>query len=400
MASLVFPDRDRLVEHGSELLSLAHIPIVLHPSGAVFTEATDYLRDRALMLWRNGRKKRPSAGTVRQTAYDMTTFLDWCDETGVDWRTIERGHDADPRSLVGYARMMADGRWSTKGPVQRATIETRLAIAIDFLSYAAAPPRSWRAPFDAAPILGYGQASPSDKRYDVPTKPAVAAWLERLRAETHPAQHLMVQTIFEAGLRREEALALRAHQIPHPDAFKPGPFQHIEVSYGTKGGREPSDPDRIGKRRMVRIRTAFVERLHLHKMNPRERGAALRVHAERHPTDSAPEHLFLNPETGLPYALSQPNKLFKRGGPAPTSPWTPHMGRHFYACWTLLEFLQEEARLAGLRRGDLIPSTLEALGHASLLRLRAYLGHESSDTTDIYLAWASEHLRINFAEVA
>ena len=398
MAAVLFPDKDRLVEHGSEFSVLSHIPIVLHPTGAVFTEATDYLRDRALMLWRAGRKKSPSAGSVRQTAYNLTNFLDWCGEMDLDWRGIERGHDASPKSLVGYARMMADGRWSDAGPIARNTIEARLAIALDFLSYSAAAQRKWRAPFDAAPILGYGRVSSSDRRYAVPTRVEVAAWLDRLRGETHPSQWLMTQMIFEAGLRREEAVALRAHQIPEPSAFSDGAYQHIEIIYGTKGGRDPSDPDRKGKARTVRVRTEFLERLHLHARNPRERPASVATFRIAHPEGRVPDHLFLNPDTGLPYSLAQPNKLFQRAAPLPTTPWTPHMGRHFYACWTLLELLQEESHLATLRRGDLLPSTLKEFGHSSLLRLKQYLGHASEETTDIYLAWASEHLRINLVE--
>ncbi|WP_417729587.1 hypothetical protein [Roseovarius sp.] len=398
MASILFPDPDRLAEHSPEFSVLSHIPIVLHPTGAVFTEATDYLRDRALMIWRNGRRKSPSAGSVRQFAYNLSNFLDWCDEMDLDWRGIDRGHDAEPRSLVGYARMMADGRWSDDGPISRATIEARLSVALDYLSYAAAAPRRWRGSFDDAPILGYGQVASADRRCAIPSKADVATWLDRLRVETYPAQHLMTQAIFETGLRREEAVAIRSSQIPPPEAFYPGPYQHIEISYGTKGGRDPADSDRKGKPRTIRVRTDFLERLYLHARNPKERPAALAVFRERHPGEKAPDHLFLNPETGSPYSIAQPNKLFKRAAPAPMSPWTPHMGRHFWACWTLLELLQEEAHLAGLRRGDLLPSTLKEFGHSSLLRLKQYLGHVSEETTDIYLAWASEHLRINLME--
>lgn len=400
LASILFPDPERLAEHGADFSALSHIPVVLHATGAVFSEATDYLRDRALMIWRNGRKKSPSAGSVRQVAYNLSNFLDWCDEMDLDWRVIERGHDADPRSLVGYARMMADGRWADDGPISRPTIEARLAVAVDFLSYAAAAPRRWRGAFDDAPILGYGRVAASDKRHAIPSKREVAVWFDRLRAEVCPAQYLMTQLIFEGGLRREEAVAVRVGQIPSLDAFSPGPYQHVGISYGTKGGRDPADPERKGKPRTIRLRTDFVERLYLHIQNPKERPAAVAAFRRRRHGEKVPDHLFLNPETGLPYSIAHPNKLFKRALPAPTEPWTPHMGRHFYACWTLLELLQEEARLAGLRRGDLLPSALKSFGHSSLLRLKQYLGHVSEETTDIYLAWASEHLRINLIEEA
>lgn len=391
MPTLVFPDANKLRELGTEFATLAHVPIVVASSGQLLDEPSDYLRHRALMVWRGGRNIRPSANTVRVLGYDLTTFLDWCDAVDVSWKNIERGQDTIPQSLTGYARMMSDGRWSQTGKaLDRATIDRRLHTAWDFLAYAA--DRGWRAPIVGPTIAGYGKTMAHEKTYAIPAKTDVAAWLDRLRGTTKPAQWLMVQMIFEGGLRREEVVRLRASDIPTPDRFSSDDHQHLTIRFGTKGGRQPDDPTHEGRPRTIRLRTSFVERLHVHKMSIKERQGTLSR------TGSKAPELFLNPQNGEAFSPAQLNKLFNRAAPAPTAPWTPHMGRHFYACWTLLEFLAQEAILSGMGKGALAPAALEAYGKPSLLRLQTYLGHASPDTTDIYLRWASEHLRVNGVE--
>lgn len=388
MSTIVFPDADTLRAHGPQFAALAHIPIVMSGSGELLDEPSDYLRHRALMVWRGGRNIRPSANTIRVLGYDLTSFLDWCAAVETHWKNIERGQDTIPASLTGYARMMSDGRWSQSGEgLDRATIDRRLHTAWDFLAYAA--DRGWRTPITGPTIVGYGRAVAQERSYTIPSKTDVLAWLDRLRNETKPAQWLMAQLIFEGGLRREEVVCLRAKDIPTPAQFTADDHQHLTIRFGTKGGRAPDDPSRSGKPRTIRLRTSFVERLHIHKQSPRER------HGTLSRTGSTAPELFLNPANGNAFSPAQLNKIFNRAKPAPAPQWTPHMGRHFYACWTLLEFLAQEASLSGMGKGALAPAALEAYGKPSLLRLQTYLGHSSSDTTDVYLRWASEHLRVN-----
>lgn len=377
---------------------MAHLPVVLASSGRVHAEATDYLRDRGLGRWSQASSRRPSANSVRAYAQDLVNFLEFCEWIRVDWRHIERGHDADHASLIGYASHMANGTWSKAGEgLNPVTIARRPDVAQDFLAYAADSARGWRSPFRPTVIQGFGRRRADAQHMTLPRRQDVDAWLDEIESRSSRANYLMARLIFEGGLRREEVVSIHAGTLPSPAKFDLSDvYQFITIQHGTKGQRDPSDPAKVGKARVVRLRNDFVELLHAYRTAPRWRPAAVRRFLEQNPGKLAPKELFLNPKTGAPFAVGHLNEVFDLACPKnrQTEKWSPHIGRHCYACWTLLEFTRETAELTGAESGFLVSGGAEILARGALGRLQAHLGHESDRTTDLYVRWVDDQMRL------
>lgn len=381
MVSLVYPDMKTLLSYGGSFDGFASRPILIEEGGSLMEAATKYVDDRAELKWQVGKLKRPSAETIKKYSYALANFLEWCECHHLDWRTIERGDDVTIASVAGYARMMATGAWcrNPKEPLKQETIEYRAAVAQDFLVFASA--KGFRRHYHSVPVVGHGAPKPFRDFSEMPDKIQVRSWLEALRRVTPASHWLMPQTIFETGLRRQEVVRLKESDVLSV-VRKPDRFQHLRVKHGTKGGKE----------RPIRLRTAYLDRLVQYCLT--DRRSAIANFILRKPKEKVPDELFLNPRSGERWNEVQINRLFGLIEP-PCPIWSPHVGRHFYACWTLLEFLEEEANLARLDARELVTSTLESWGRPALIRLQRYLGHSHPDTTDLYLQWASEHLRVN-----
>jgi integrase len=393
MPHVLYPLRERLREHGDHYEALARIPIVLTDEARVHGGATAFLREVALQTWEGAGSRRLSANSIRCLAYDLVNFLDFCSEMELDWRFIERGSEVDLGSIIGYGHLMERGDFSKfRRPIGSATIKRRTRTAQLFLCYAGE--RGFRSTYRFRKVSGYGRSG-SRFHLQIPARQAVETWLDTLERREHRANFLMGALPFKSGMRREEVVELHADDIPHPGTYAGKEFAFFTIQYGTKGQRSATAIDLIGKPRQVRIRSEFLLLLHAYKEGLRFRPAAIRRFRERNPHSPLPLQLFLNPRSGEPYSKEHLNDLFNRSSDRPIPNFTPHTGRHFYACWTLLELLEDQLTVAGYNQASVIEGAIESLSQVALLQLKKHLGHESTSTTDHYVSWVSEHLRLN-----
>ena len=101
-------------------------------------------------------------------------------------------------------------------------------------------------------------------------------------------------------------------------------------------------------------------------------------------------HLFLNPE-GVRQSVSGFYNAWK-SGQLPYKEWSPHLGRHWWSCSTLMQEIG-----AGRKHQELTcegQGTLTAILLTELIQLKIVpqLGHISSDTTRLYVQWVSDQL--------
>lgn len=115
----------------------------------------------------------------------------------------------------------------------------------------------------------------------------------------------------------------------------------------------------------------------------------------RRPGDALPLELFLSEQTGEPITPSALYKSWHDCASLPFKGFSPHIGRHTFACLTLLRLIRDETALIE-RSVHLVPKAV-VFQHATNLidiYIRPVLGHVSSATTERYLDWVADHLLV------
>ena len=119
------------------------------------------------------------------------------------------------------------------------------------------------------------------------------------------------------------------------------------IRHGTKGGRTPNDPEKNGKERPIRVPVDFLMELHGYARG--HRMLCLKAYRElAKKMGSAlppPKQLFLSRHTGRPYSYGRFHALWT-STLVPFKGFSPHLGRHTWAFYTLLEKIREQARLS------------------------------------------------------
>lgn len=429
MAYMIMPDRAKCAELG--ISELAHIPGLWSAKWKLLDEAVDYLIARGISRWSPGigprsdyaRAKLPAENSMKSYGRDLESFFTYCERFRLDWKKVR--YD---QLLETYQLSMQTGSYSANGqPLSASTINRRMLTVGDFLTFAAH--FDLRDRFEVAQVTipshiqsqlqaQIGKQAPLSSRrvgrvrkdpddLELPTRSEIKGWLDAIYA-THVGDYavthyLMCRTIIETGLRAEELLMMRANQIPDPNDYsrvKPDAFTvGVEILYGTKGERSVGDPEKSGKPRKIAISRDFLFRLDTYRRGERKR--ALKTFQSRNPGQPLPKQLFLSPETGTHYSYNRLHEIWtqrsarNRAKTMPFLGWSPHSGRHAWACYEVLERLESElahiaenARLAG--NGDHTPSfSLVDTMARNLVNqfIRPTMGHMSSETTERYLRW-------------
>ncbi len=227
----------------------------------------------------------------------------------------------------------------------------------------------------------------------LPTAAEIAKWLAEVAARRGRTKALMCRTILETGMRIEETALLRASQLPDPGTIEPGRPARMDICYGTKGSRTVGDRERRGKGRTLRFTPAFLQELVNYKQLRRAKAlAAFRSH---HPGRPPPPQLFLSERTGEPLTPAALYKAWHECDTLPFPGFCPHVGRHTFACFTLLRLIRDEVALIAASI-DTVPRSV-VLQHATNLvgiYIRPVLGHVSEETTERYLNWVADHLLV------
>lgn len=411
LAYLIKSDPDECERLG--IAALSHIPGVWSAGFEPISDAIDYLIAKGTGKWSGGGERSSyaafkSLSTASMTAYgnDVVTFFDWCESQSIDW------HTAETIDLVVAYKSSLDERGNLRPKRRRlaaSTINRRVGTALDFLAFCRArygggstssrleiassvrcrKSHSKMRSSDAT-IVKSTKSKVHPKALRLPTISELNCWLSALREKHGISPYLISKTIVGVGLRAEEALLLRADQLP-PIPAAGSTTARMEITFGTKGGRDPQDPDRRGKPRYVRVPITLLKELHGYATGHRKL-CLHRYHKDKR-ADDVPKELFLSRYTGMRYSYSRFYELWTSPR-LPFDHFSPHIGRHTWACYTLLEKIKNEIELSVGVDGPL--ASIATNLHQNLIEtwVSTQLGHVDDRTSLMYLNWVMEELDI------
>lgn len=432
---VVYADPEFIAQAGFEKVS--HLPFILDSQLAYHRHGSRFLIDRGLGAWdpRNRGAEQnphpPSAKSIRNYADRLVNFLEWCELRGFDLMTLNYKRD-----LIGrYQKEMLKGVWSRDNkPLSERTINVRVETAADYLSWMA--DKALRAPFSIPKItrsvvlnnhkssrghlpkeieVREGKLRETEGHLSFPEDKEIAGWLSRLYAKesSGPTVGLIAELVLETGIRREEAASWRVDTLPldpakwrivNPQSAAENQAVVITLRYGTKGKEYGRDHgDKIGPSGEILVPLPMAFKLHHYRerVRPKALGMATRkgtTLTKQRKILAETVHLFLKPDTGTRYSGKNIHDAW-RSVEHPRG-WSPHLGRHYWACTTLWRKLQVHLRFLedALKTsvGDDVLSFIRS-NALSIIRLeiQPQLRHTSEQTTLIYLRWVADRLHTN-----
>lgn len=435
---LVIPDADELTEAGFG--KVAHIPAIFDSTPGYARLPSRFLIDRALGVWDpTGRGTKPnprppSRISIKNFGYWLCNALEWAEVRGVDLIACDY-----TTVLIGrYQQEMLKGIWSLRGkPLAAQTVNARIAVTLEFQIWCA--DKGYREPFliptvtrsytagshtnskshEAKTVEARrGKVKGNKRNLVFPTDDEIRLWRKRVYDQpiVGPTHGLMVDHILETAIRREELACWRVDTLPlDPSDWKiinphqPEASQQVVVMIekGTKGREFYIDEcgDKVGPQGNIQLPLSLCHRIHAYRNS--ERLMALK-HFTRGVRDlpkarkliEQSRHLYLHPMTGKRYTGDQIYQLWTKV--ERPEHWSPHLGRNWWACQYLWQRMQENAalinQLHGITRPDANHPLLRALKDTVLqviqLEIKPQLRHASSATTEIYLQWLVNQLRV------
>ena len=421
MAYIWWPSEPQLEESG--FASIAHVPILFGSDWRYLRSANRYLRERALLEWipnanlepvtgSFNRKKYPTTRTLGNIVGQLCNFLEWVEWRGKDWEKL----DYTEGVVKGYQADMLAGRWSASAKgLSAGTVNGRVGEACSFLRWAAA--RRLRGPFtvisgqvdkrveSGTSSVGHfsrsievraGAVRPDPKTLRIPTEEQVIQWLKDVRILRGPTKALMCGLILETGIRLQEAVQWRMDTLPldKREWVCIGDKVQVTISFGTKGAkRYPGSLE--GPRRVISIPLSLAKKLDAYRSFQRVillgkwvKSAKTKEEYRLRRQQPQPDQLFLSDFTGRPFSAQALYDGWKNVPSLPYKEWSPHLGRHFWACKELLNSQQEKVLSIG-RQLDQFPDdwiTSQAMTDIQLI-IRPQLGHISAETSQCYLQW-------------
>lgn len=435
---LVFPDPAGLTDAGFG--RVAHVPAIFDSSPRYSRLPSRFLIDRALGVWdpaNRGTKpnpRPPSRISIKNFGYWLCNALEWAEIRGVDLMKSDY-----TSVLVGrYQQEMLRGIWAESGePLAAKTVNARVDLALEFQMWCA--DKGYREPFLIPTQVRtyYAGSHTNSKSHEAkivearkgkvrankhmlvfPSDQEISAWRKQVYA--HPdlgaTQGLMVDHILQTAIRREELASWRVDTLPlerkdwqvvNPHQPEDKQLVAVTIDKGTKGREFYIDEhgDKTGPQGTIQLPLTLCKRIDDYRNN--ERKFALK-HVTRGVRDLAKAkqlvdntvHLYLNPKTGKRYTGDQIYRFWKEaGGP---KHWSPHLGRDWWACQHLWQRMQEYTALIkqvqGLTTLDAEHPMMRALKDTVIqviqLEIQPQLRHVSSATTEIYLQWLFNQLRV------
>lgn len=389
MVNVFFPDPERMTER--DLEGVAEVPALFDSNGRYLREFNRYMRERALLNWHPGGGGDVLRGrTSGNMAEKLSNFVQWCEARRKDWRTLQY------KDVLRYQDEQLSGKWSLKGgKLEASTANDRADEATSFLRWAAH--RKLRGPFEVKMFVRPGpqrleleprrvrtgrakedMTPPSKAGFVLPTPKEVRDWLNAVKKKRGYAKHLGCKFVMSTGARREEVELLEVDQWPTADeiAFRRGRrLESVPMRlFKTKGGRP----------RTIKVPLDFTEEVRAW-IDGRRKNYALR-HYEHFKERTS--RLFLSDALtayGRPISAQTLYRCFSEVKPRPRG-WSPHKGRHTFACHWVLYALSLEAET----RGGLVsqsPDWVVDRGAYWLKSLKRQFGHVSEETTEEYLRW-------------
>lgn len=400
--------------------ALAHLPCIFDGRPGYHRLANRYLMDRGLGLWHpkgSARARIPTKMTMRSYAHWLANFLEWAEIRSIDLATCSYFVHVGGR----YQSEMLKGTWSRDGRGRSATtVNARVQQACDFLTWMVE--KGLRGAFDvpyelrqltigsATRAMGRttrqvrvrgGKAQASEQILQIPTTAAVRLWLTRINESAGPTLGLMCETVLLTAMRREEVASLRVDTLPqdpsdwhisNPSAPESNHLVRISIEYGTKGpGYGDDHGDKIGPERSIFIPLSLAKRWHVYRNSARNlafkrwmegiKGADARQKRAREAV-----HLFLRDDNGRRFSGKDLYDAWVCVE-LPIAGWSPHKGRHWWACSVLLRELEKHKNIDRLS-SETATALLESTALSIIrLHIQPQLGHAHDSTTMIYLRW-------------
>lgn len=365
------------------------------------------------------RPRRPTRRSMWTFGEALTNFLEWCEENSKRWEALSFTDDI----LEGYQADMLSGAWSaSKHPLMPRTVNSRVSEACNFLEWAAQS--AFRSAFDVKRVstrlrvpasistavnngmqvevrAGMVRADPLTLR--IPTNDEIRTWHKSVRIISGDTKTLMCELVLETGIRREEAVQWRVDTLPidKTEWVTQGDSVQVTIRHGTKGQKHiGADGDEIGPARTICIPLLLALKLHDYRERTRPklranyvRGAA-DISERRRRMINSTSRLFLSDFTGEPVSAQRFYDAWKDSPSLPYKSWTVHLGRHWWACTTLLKYCKLRFQIApadanyGDSHGVLVATAIDILR----LIIKPQLGHVSVETSDKYIVWIQHML--------
>lgn len=400
-----------------------------------------FLIDRGMGYWDpkwRGAKRNPippSRVSMKNFAHWLSNALEWADTRSV--YLMQSDYVSD---LIGrYQKEMLEGIWSVENePLRPKTINARVQIALEYQMWAS--DKGLREQFiipttTSTHVAGSfdnsksheakvfksrkGKVRDSDYELSFPSEKDIHAWRDRVyeRPVVGSTEGLIVDLILNTAIRREEASCWRVDTLPLDrkdwcitNRDQPEEFQSVivTVKYGAKGKEYGIDEhgDKIGPEGKILVPMWLA--LSIDDYRDGQRHLVLNslvksgkgIEAQRRLLQRS-VHLFLNPETGLRYTGEQIYGLWSRQADK-LAHWSPHKGRHWWACSYLEKRMQQHAdliqhilKIPNLSRDHpMVLALKDTVQTVIQMEIRPQLRHVGTQTTEIYLRWLFEQKRI------
>ena len=378
--------------------AIAHVPSIFDSAGRLCRLESRYLRERATGdWWPEGGKPYVRELTILNIGNALVNFVGWCEELGnVDSRT------ATYNDVLRYQRDQTSGRWSREEEdLEPSTANTRADEVTTFLTWAAQA--GLRPAFPVKRFFARGssfdgktramaragrarenETTKTEKDFILPKPAVIKDWLRTVREKRGYVKYLAARFILSTGARKTEVELLDVDQWPTVEA--------IEYAAANDQITVPMDlfETKGGKPRTIWVPLTFALRVRRWIDGPRMT-YALRWYKHK---KARTRRLFLSDHKdahGRPLTGQTIYRVFHEVEPRPKG-WSPHKGRHAFACFYVLYALEAEAGPEGIAaRGK---SWVSEHGKMWLNFLRKQFGHVSERTTERYLVWLSHAVSI------
>lgn len=412
--------------------AVANVPCILNDQWEYQVDASLYLRHRALLeatftdssLVHFKAPRYPTPISLKAFGYALVNFLEWCSahKPILRWQEVEYTKNI----IYGYQADMLSGTWSVRRMrLSASTVNARVGEACRFLSWAAS--RGLRGSFkvisssrairadSGTSAVGHslkvlvqraGSVRPDPKEMEMPSDSEVSAWHQAVRIEKGYTKALMCELIFDTSVRREECAQWRVDTLPLDKGRwrVRGDEVVVTVKYGAKGQKKRDKAgELVGPSRFVSIPLELAERIAEYREFHRPRflasyARAAKTNERRRARMNEPsKRLFISEFTGRPVSAGSIYEAWTGCSRMPFPGWSPQLGRHYWACKTLLKAARQRIRnqLPGRELESSFEDVKRTLGDVILLVIKPQLGHISVETTRIYIDWAIGMLRMS-----
>jgi integrase len=404
----------------------ADLPVIMGNGGTRFdADANEFLYERCLGYWPpvvGGQQPPVTPSSQRTYAQALADFLSYACTRNLDLKKIDY-----VRHIYGrYQSEMLAGTWSvTSCALSPSTVNARVDRACEYLSWLADKGRrmSFSVPtedrdlhFGSASSTGSatrtvrarkGRARQRRKDLQLPTDRQLGLWLSDLERRHGSAMALASELVLQTAIRKAELIGWRVDTIPrreadwvivNPTARPEDQNIVVTIRYGTKGKKFGEvDGDKIGPEREILVPLTLARRLRDYHHKARRRSLLVLKAgfkgAELARRMSDP-HLFLDERTGLPIGYDRVTNCWRNVDALPFKGWSPHGGRHWWACmklWRELKLMEADLK----SRGDGAGRSLIAMATDIIrLEIKDQLGHLDLATTQGYIRWVARQLSV------